>query len=1170
MSDSPQTPPSPSSPLAPPRRRASGLVRVATAFGALVLAGLALAFFLASDSGVRHIILPRLSKQLGVEIAAKRVAWHPFSSLEIEKLRVGPADRPLLELVRLSVRYRGWALLRGRFEAKEIQAESPSIHLVEKEDGTIADLPKAFQAPAAQTATPSSSRDGAAVPPPILARIDSLTFRNLRFVREAPGARIEIGPVNLSARNLRPGGAATLDLQLGFSMKREALKTEEAETRGIGFTGNAHAKVSVKLDDAFLPRAAKGDLGLENLAGHVGVERLDGLSATLRFDHDLGANGKGLLREGVLSVERSGVALAAARVAGLLDFAGKEAELDVQIGPLDQALLNPIFGTSRLDFRGTQLDYTGHLSMRHGGDLIRAEGRLAAHPLAVTSSFLPPEAFGPTQILLEHGVEVDVRARRATVFRLNLDAQRVGGAPLLKGALSRPMTLSWKEGETFGAPAEDSEFNLQIMPLEMAAFAPWLHVPSDWKLRKGTFAGTLKIAATEQGHLLALEGRLGVASLILTTPEIAFTDAAAQLAVRANLRDLKILRFEKNSFRFTEKGVGLAEATLDGNWDLAAGAGAGQATLSVPIPAALALRPVPGLAVSSGAATVTADWKCNATGRVVSRTSASLNDVALTWHDLHYPRFGARLDVLLDWSAPELRANDARLTWLADEKPAGTLLAHASWQTHTGVFRARLEAADWQPSPFAPLVAAWLPGRTLRSLALSGHVEVAFDGAALTLNAKSDAKNLLFGGADAKGFKPLNAGLSADLSWNTNGTLALRSVALQLDPVGKANNRLEASGSMRVAPRIFFANLKIHGQSLDLTPWYDQLFSADAPPASPSSTPAKSKANPAPPSPPGMASAATPESAPPRVLDLTLDAQVDSLRAREFTLARLAIPLRIKGDLIEMTDAHATLGGAPVNVSIQSEKTVSGAPPFRFDAKTENLPIGPLMDAFVPSLAGQIGGVLTARAYGTGRGLSREDLERNIEGHVEVALRDAHLERTTGLRKALAKLGALLASPEITASTMDRVDASAKIAGGKLSTDNLHVKGSALEADLRGDLYFDQRLAMEASLKMNRTTMNKSALLVPIVQAASAERDDWLRIPGGAKVGGTLSEPEIAVDKSKFARDTLINTGVNFLKQMIEKKQAPPPTDGGSPAPPPSTPKENPVQNLFDNLLKKK
>ncbi len=1119
-------------------------------------------FWLTSDAGVRRVILPHLSKNFGMEITASRVAWHPFSSIEIENLRIGPAERPLLAAVRLSARYHGWAALLGRFEAETLQLESPSIHLVERPDGTFADMPKAFQPAAATAKVPTPVSTSTDAPPPLPVWVGNLSIRNLHLVHEAPLRKIEIGTANLSAQDLRPGGSATLDLDLGFSLKQEAPGEEGQEAHATTATGNARAKLAVNLDEALIPRSAKGELFIDRLAGHAGAERFEGFSATLHFDLGSGVNGKGLLREAALTVERAGTALATARATGPLDLAAREAELDMEIGPVGKPVLNLLFGARHMDFGPTQIGYTGHLSLRHDATLIRTKGRLTANPLMVSSPNLSALFARPIQISLDHEIEINLRIRQATISQLNLDTTRQGSGPLLKGTLNRPMTISWKEGENLGTPAEDAEFSLQLSPLEIAPFLRLLDLPPGWRLDAGTLAATLKITASEQGHLLSFDGRIGAAGIALVTPKISFTDAAAQVVGRTSLRDLKTLRFEKNSFRLIEKGEEIAEATLDGSWNLSAHAGAGRLVLSAPLPTLLALHPVADLAIPSGTASITAEWKLDATGRFVARTTTSTRNVSIVWQGIRYTRLAAQLDAVVGWGNPEFRANDTRLTLLVADQPTGILLANASWNARTGALRTRFEASDCRETAFAPLLAAWLPGIELRSLLFSGQGEVAWDAGTLSFDGKVEAKNLVIGGTAPSGLKPLNAGLSANLSWNTNGTLTLRSTALQLDPVGRAKNRVEASGVLKSTPSLLFANLKLIGQSLDLTPWYDQIFPSVATPSPATATP---------PSPSAAVPSHAPPTAPPalsRALDLTLDAKVDSLKVRDFTLANLVLPLRVKGNTIEVPDAHATLGGAPLSASVKTDKGEDGTPgPFRFESKVENLALGPLVETFTPSLRGQISGTLTGRIYGSGRGLSREMLDKNLDGNLELAIRDAHLEKLPSIGKALTRLGGILQSPDITASTVNSVEGSAKIASGKLSTDNLHVIGSALQVSLRGNAFFDQRLAMEATIKMNRAVMAKSSLLAPLLKTMSAERGDWLRLPGAATITGTFSEPQVALDTSKFVGETLINTGVNYLKQMLEKKQQPSqPAQPGQPTPP----QQPPLQNLLDGLFKKK
>jgi len=377
------------------------------------------------------------------------------------------------------------------------------------------------------------------------------------------------------------------------------------------------------------------------------------------------------------------------------------------------------------------------------------------------------------------------------------------------------------------------------------------------------------------------------------------------------------------------------------------------------------------------------------------------------------------------------------------------------------------------------------------------------------------------------------------------------------------------------------ADLKVEAHALDLTSYYDQLFpaetnlatsaSAEIPALSP--TPSSTAELAAYPflffsqSLPTMETVST--NAPAKPWDLHLQVQADQVRIRALQLTELQIPYEQKGDVLKMENGSVKINGMPLTARIWTDPATD-KPPFHFEAQGESLPLAPLIDTFKPSFRGMLAGKANIKFFGQGRGVSSNDLQQNLDAGIEIAARDTHMQQLPAVQKALKQLGGALQSPDITASTLEQVDASAHIAGGKIHTDNLHLTGSALEATLRGDVLWSQELNMEAGLKIKREVMNRSALLSQFTQLVSSDTGDWVKLPNAVKIGGTVGDPKIEYDLKKLVGGAAVNTGVNILKDLLGKKTQPAPNSDTNSPPATNAPPQNSINNLLDLLKKKK
>src|SRR5205085_1754845 len=105
---------------------------------------------------------------------------------------------------------------------------------------------------------------------------------------------------------------------------------------------------------------------------------------------------------------------------------------------------------------------------------------------------------------------------------------------------------------------------------------------------------------------------------------------------------------------------------------------------------------------------------------------------------------------------------------------------------------------------------------------------------------------------------------------------------------------------------------------------------------------------------------------------------------------------------------------------------------YGFNADIKSVELAPLIDLLRPDLKGQVGGVLTMVGQAGGDSPTVSGCIPNLNGVVTGNISDAHLEKVPGVQKILKKLGFILGSPEVAASTVDYVEVRGKITAGKI------------------------------------------------------------------------------------------------------------------------------------------
>jgi len=875
----------------------------------------------------------------------------------------------------------------------------------------------------------------------------------------------------------------------------------------------------------------------------------------------MGSDGIAVLKEAKASIQKNGEPFATMGAIGTLNFPEEKVELDLQC-LIQSRVLNQIFAAQKVDFQNSSVSCALHLSLLEGGSRMTAQGEFESRSLTFTHPDMPRDIWKPVTMNGECLVDINWPEQRAEITKLSIDA-RQQDKPFLKGTISKPISLVWSDLKSTNKNFETTDFILEVFPLDIIPFGPLLKLPEGWKLHSGLFDANARILIEDQGRSLTLNGHAGLTHIALHSPGLKLVNASLLSEGRIHLQNFHTAEFQSSALKITENGRSILTATVSGKAEVSTRSASGTLEFDSSIPDILALKPIPAITVSTGMLAGVLHWELHPGHRFTSKSDATVRKLDFQSGKIRYPQASLAINANVDWNFPVLRLDNIRMATFLAEQPAGSWQGDLSWNSTTSALLLNYKLQDWKEPILSPVFAAWLPDKKLRSLELAGQGKLALKNGSLDLKTTIDAKKFLMETGSSVSLKPLNASISMDLGWSNNGSILWRSLTLQLDPAPAAKNLFQISGTTRSTSNSFFADLKLQGHSLDLTSYHDQIFSSfkNTVPTTPAPTSSVSMT-------PSSAIAGNSKSQTPQVTrDIALLATIDSLKIHDFVLTDLKVPFRQNGNSIQLSDASMKIGGAIVTASITTEQD-KYKPPFRFEAKTDGLALGPVVDVLKPELKGLVGGTLTAKTYGTCHGISRADLEQGLDGVIEIAIHQAHLEKVPSFQKSLRQLGEKLESSEITNSTVDDVDASAKIASGALHTDNLHLKGSAVEASLRGDVFADQTLRMDASLKIKREVMSHSNLLAQFLKTAGSEKGDWVKLPGKMDVTGTLSEPQLQFDVGKLLGDSLINTGAKILKDILQpRKEGESPQDPNQPPSDKPEPK-SPLDKIFDGIFK--
>jgi len=189
---------------------------------------------------------------------------------------------------------------------------------------------------------------------------------------------------------------------------------------------------------------------------------------------------------------------------------------------------------------------------------------------------------------------------------------------------------------------------------------------------------------------------------------------------------------------------------------------------------------------------------------------------------------------------------------------------------------------------------------------------------------------------------------------------------------------------------------------------------------------------------------------------------------------------------------------------------VSGSPnpPFKAKAAIEGLQLGPALAALATTQV-TVSGTTGANLNLQGRGFTRSDLTKALQGTGHVAVKDGKIEGVNLLQEAISILkvaGISLDNPKATAFSIIETDLA--ISQGIVNVQRLLMDSHDFQATGGGTIGFDQTLNLLVNLDLSQDLSQKIASGSPIARLALKE--GRLRLP--LIIGGTTQAPSYGVD----------------------------------------------------------
>ena len=1074
-------------------------------------------FFLTSSMFLKSFVLPKVSDAIGATIAVDDVSLHPFSGLELTKLRVTPTGAASLATIdRVRVQYSLTAIVGGTIDVSEVLLENPAITLEQGADGSM-NLPKPSGQPtaaAAPSTTPSK---------PILLKVRNVaikdgSFRMTTIVPQGGKQTIEVSGINVSLDQLANGSTT----QLGLGASLAVLLPD-----GASLKGKVSGKYDIALTPELLPQTVAGSLRADILSATGSLKEASGFSAGLTIDGTATE-----LRQLKLAFEQGGQSFGSVSLSGPFDLAKQEAQIRYQIAGIDRRVLKVAAPMLPYDLGRTAISADGRVDLLQHGKVVASQGRIT---IADLSLMTPAGDKTPElQIVTEYRTTVNQAEQLAKLETLGLTITQSGRA-LINGGLDQPMSLSWAKA---GQGVPDSTFKLSINRLET----------TDWKALAGTnlpsatVSAQLTVRATRDGKDLQATLQTALDNVVLVVGAKTIRGLQLKLATDATLAEFKDLNVKALDLNLQHSGRDLVTLKASAGHNTDQKNSRAEFNGEFQIPALLETFPIDTASFSAG--TLRINGKLDAKPGVTN-LATDIVLAGLTGHfgELQLQDYQSAISLLADLSGNTLNLQKLQLTAQSGPGLGGMLEASGRYDLAQKIGDFAFKTIDFNERAIGPFVAAALAPKNLVSVSLDVNGKVSLlKGGDFSLQTDLGVSRLVVN--DPTGSvpnTPFAIGVTLDVA-QRGSAIDLKNLRVDLGKTALAPNQLVLKGTVDLATNAAPSSLSIQSDGLDLTSLYNLLAG-----------PAKTNATPAPAAAVSKPAAASVEPGEPAPITLPLrqlavDVNIAKVLLREIEITDWKTRLSLKDSVIAIDPLSLKLNGAPITAKVTANV---GVPGYRYDTqlRIDRLSLEPFINSFTPERKGQIHGTLLVNANIRGAGVTGASLSSNLNGGFAVTATNLNLKlgdaktpliRTiinvvTALPKLIqnptAQVGAWLGQltggtqaktgswvDDLEAEPLDVIDLSTDIGNGAVSLKTARIQSAALRIDARGGLRFapvltNSPINIPVTIALSRKISEKAML----VDASTPTNAAYAPLPEFLIVKGTVGNPSPSIDKLALA-----------------------------------------------------
>ena len=270
----------------------------------------------------------------------------------------------------------------------------------------------------------------------------------------------------------------------------------------------------------------------------------------------------------------------------------------------------------------------------------------------------------------------------------------------------------------------------------------------------------------------------------------------------------------------------------------------------------------------------------------------------------------------------------------------------------------------------------------------------------------------------------------------------------------------------------------------------------------------------------------------PTRIDLSVD--LEQIVVDEAAVGPVKVPrFRYGSDGILLEPSTVQVKDGSISASVVQSRE---GEPVRAQVVMNRFPLGAILGSMIQDAKGPIGGWINLQLTAQAANPTVDELRRSLTGQGSFRLYQAHLERLPSLAKALHGAGALLGSSFIAGSEINDLGSNFSLQGERVNVPNLQISGTALSANLSGWLnWFSQVLDFQLRFALTKEAMQSSGQLQgAMTQLVGNSNDYYTKIPGDARITGTLNDPKVQMDIGKMLAEGGINLLLNAPTNILQ------------------------------------